>query len=358
MKLAVIAVTQRGATLAQHVAAQLTERQHSVQVFAKEGRSTQPGQQAFSSLGDITAQLFAQYDGLIFIMAAGIVVRVIAPFLQHKSQDPAVVVMDDHGQHAISLLSGHLGGANELTQQVAACSGACPVITTATDVAGKTAADMLAVKLNLTIESFHVLKTINAALVHDETVDFFIDEQLPQLETLRQKARTGFQVELQPIKITPAFTDQAKQVLITDRLQPTIAKTLLLRPRTLSVGVGCRRGTPGTAIIAAIEDACRSIERSPLSIASINSIVLKQDEPGLLEAIAHYHAVSRFYTAPQLQQCIDEQQLTISNFVKQEIGVGNVCEAAAMLAGQTNRLLLTKTRYPNITIAIALVSSK
>ena len=129
MKFAVISVTLKGALLGEKLHGQLDDK---IDLYAKAKGPLHSETAAYDNLSVLVNDIFDKYDGLIFIMATGIVVRVIAPHIRDKRYDPAVVVMDDAGIHAISLLSGHLGGANELTEQVAAAVGARPVITTAT----------------------------------------------------------------------------------------------------------------------------------------------------------------------------------------------------------------------------------
>ena len=143
----------------------------------------------FQSLSESLARSFDQYTGHIFIMSTGIVVRMIAPLIRCKTSDPAVVVVDDLGKHAVSLLSGHLGGANVLTQKVAQIIGANPVITTATDVNNVPAVDVLAKEKKLFIENPNAIKTINMALLKGEKIfvhDPFdiIGNSLPNSEPL------------------------------------------------------------------------------------------------------------------------------------------------------------------------------
>lgn len=155
MKCAIISVTNHGAVLGNKLSDSLVALNHKVTVFAKKGRNPLQAV-SYDSLSALTSEIFAHYEGLIFIMATGIVVRVIAPFVKDKRIDPAVVVMDEQGTFAISLLAGHIGGANELVTLIGHTMGARPVITTATDVSGKPAVDVLAVKLNRNIELFPV----------------------------------------------------------------------------------------------------------------------------------------------------------------------------------------------------------
>lgn len=355
MKLAVISVTNQGARLAGRLAQQLRLASHQVDIFAKEGRNPF-GHKPYESLSALISEKFSCYEGFIFIMATGIVVRVIAPYIQDKRTDPAIVVMDEQGQYAISLLAGHIGGANELSELIGQVSGATPVITTATDVGKKPAADVLAVKLNRSVQPFSNLKQINGAIVHGDQVRFFIDKTLPNQEFYAQTAeKLGILLD-DIAEMSTAQYDGA--VLITDEIMTVNKPHVYLRPIPLAVGIGCRRDTPDTAILAAVTEACYTIGSSVQHIAIIGSTVVKQDEVGLLAVIQQLAVPSRFFTNEELQECIDQYQLDVSSFVQKQIGVGNVCAAAAILAGQSNKLLLPKTKYKNVTVAIAPVKSQ
>ncbi|WP_378956296.1 cobalt-precorrin 5A hydrolase [Pelosinus sp. sgz500959] len=355
MKLAVISVTNQGAKLANQLADQLRLVGHQIELFAKEGRNPL-GHASYDSLSTLISKSFSRYEGFIFIMATGIVVRVIAPYIQDKRIDPAVVVMDEQGQYAISLLAGHIGGANELCEMIGHRIGAIPVITTATDVGKKPAADVLAVKLNRDIQPFSALKQINGAIVHGDQVRFFIDKRIPNQEFYTQTAEK-LGIRLDTIEdVTTARYDAA--VLVTDETLAVNKPHLYLRSIPLAVGIGCRRDTPVADILAAVTAACQSIGSTTSHIAMIGSTVVKQDEVGLLALIEQLAVPSHFFSNEELQQCIDEYQLDVSSFVQKQIGVGNVCAAAAILMGQTNKLLLPKTKYKNVTVAIAPVKSQ
>jgi len=354
MRLAIISVTNQGALLGSAVADTLCN-DHQVDVFAKQSRNPL-NVTPYESLSTLLPDIFSCYDGFIFIMATGIVVRVIAPYIQDKRIDPAIVVMDENGQYVISLLSGHIGGANELATLVGELVGAQPVITTATDVGKKPAVDMLAVKLNLQIEPFSQLKYLNAAIVNGDRVNFFIDTSLPNQELYWQTAEK-LGILLQDIKqIHTAAYDAA--VCITDQDLSVSKLHLYLKPMPLAVGIGCRRGTTSAEILAAVTDACYQIGYRTDSVTMIASTIVKQDEAGLLAVIEQLAVRSHFFVNEQLQQCIDKHQLEVSNFVKKQIGVGNVCAASAILAGKTNKLLLPKTKYKNVTVAIAPAKSQ
>ena len=194
MSTAIVSVTIRGAKLGQTIRQRLLENMNTIAkeafirteersddkiiCYEKEERFSGGEAITYKSIGNLMETLFASYDKVLCIMATGIVVRVIAPLIRHKSVDPAIVVMDERGQYAISLLSGHLGGANEWTAEIAQAVGAEPVITTATDVNGLLAPDVLARKLGLQVENFDTLVAVNSALVNGENVSYYMDEEL------------------------------------------------------------------------------------------------------------------------------------------------------------------------------------
>lgn len=350
MKLAIIAVTNKGAYLAEKIAQKFT----NYDIFVKNGRNPLNYSYEYTSLRELMPSIFAGYDALVFVMAAGIVVRVIAPYIQDKRTDPAVVVAGEDGRHVISLLSGHIGGANELAATIAENIGATPVITTATDLGNQPAADVLAVKLGLKIEPFAHLKHINAAAANGEKVTFFLDQALPLSTVYHQQAkRLG--IPLEEMNNAGLCRGDHAAVVITDQCLDLTRPHLFLRPPTLAVGIGCRRGATEAEITGAARTACASIGRSLSSVAVIGSTTLKQDEAGLLAAAQALEVPLKFYDNTQLSAVIEKYQLDVSNFVNDQIGVGNVCEAAALLASQTSGLLLPKTKFSKVTIAIAQV---
>ncbi|MDU2066549.1 MAG: cobalt-precorrin 5A hydrolase [Sporomusaceae bacterium] len=353
MRLAIIAVTSKGANLADQLAQSL---KLDVTVYAKQGRTTNRLHHTYEKVSTVIDEIFAVYDGLIFIMATGIVVRVIAPHITDKRFDPAVVVLDDMGKHAISLLSGHLGGANELTLTVAKAIDAVPVITTASDTAQKVAADTLAVKLNLAIEPFDQLKVLNASIVNEDRVLFCLDGQLPEAATYHRLAEE-MGVNLETMDRLGDTDSYDSAVVITDKDLYMTKPHVYLRPATLFVGIGCRRGTSSAMIYEALTQSCKKIGRSMKSIAALATVDIKKDEIGLLSASQQLALPVKYYNSKTLQACVNQYKLTESDFVKEQIGVGNVCEAAAILGGKSHKLLLPKTKYQKVTIAISEVNS-
>jgi cobalt-precorrin 5A hydrolase len=265
-----------------------------------------------------------------------------------------VVVVDEKGQFAISLLSGHLGGANLLATQLADLMGATPVITTATDVQGLPAIDMVAKKLGLRIDSFKQLKFINSAIVNRGTVDIYTDIDRPSL------LRRCPELEISTIAIKPIAEYNVQQitadvvVLISDRvLEQASVPTLVLRPQTLSIGIGCRRGTSEQEIINAILRSCEEAQRSPNAIRGLHTAWVKFDEDGLLQAGKSLQVPVVCYSQAQLQKTIDQYEIPTSQYVMEQIGVGAVCEPAAILGTRQGNLILPKRSYSGITVAIA-----
>ena len=354
MKIAIVSVTLKGSFLGETLGAKLNA---DVDLFSWARGSLHASTYPFDNLSKHVAKIFYEYDGLIFIMATGIVVRVIAPFMLDKRSDPAIVVLDDAGANAISFLSGHIGGADELTRDVAAAIGARPVITTATEVANLPAPDVLAVKMDLFIEPFEEMKAVNDAIADGKRVPFFVDRDVADVKKYFNWA-TDMGIELKGIEELRDFSSYDAAVIITDKILMMPQLHVYLRPATLSIGISCRRGTSSSEILTAINDACYKIGRSPKSIAIIGSDSTKQEEIGLLATSQQLETPAEFYTNEQLQTVIERQHLKVSPMVEKEIGVGNICEAAALLGARSSSLLLPKTTYPKVTVAIAEVTSR
>lgn len=382
LRIAVMAVTAKGAALGQQVAAQLRQSGDAVVCYEKSGRESGDEAIVYTSLKPMMEEIFNGYDRLLFIMATGIVVRMIAPYVVHKSSDPAVVVMDEGAHHAISLLSGHLGGANEWTAEIAQIAGADPVITTATDVNGLPAPDVLARKLGLAVDDFTDLRHVNAAIVAGEPVRYYLDTSLSEFETYREQAMAygitivpfdgaacqgsdlprsnGDKVDqLQRTDIVKSTGDNGcdivVRIIITDRVMTVAGTRLFLRPKTMTVGIGCRRDTPAEMIEAAVLDSLANLGRSPKSVYGAASVIVKADEKGLLAAMKRLGWPIQFYTQEEMKPLIAAADIEESNFVKQTIGVGNVCETTAMLLAKSRELWQKKTVYPRTTVAIARV---
>ena len=292
MRTAIISLTAKGARLAEEISTKV-----GGQTFTK-GKN-------FNKLADLVTGIFGKFDGLIFICAAGIAVRMIAPHIISKLSDPAVLVIDESGQNVISLLSGHVGRANELAVEIASAIEANPVITTATDVEGKFSIDAVASRLGLIPEPKEAIKAINAAILRGE--DVFV----------------------------------------------TVGDVRLnLIPQNLIAGVGCRRGTSSLKIFEAIQRACAMIHQPIERVKLLASVDAKKDEVGLVSLAEVMDLELKFFSPSELQKKINEYQLDESKFVTRSVGVGNVCEAAALCCVEGARFALPKTAFKGVTVAL------
>ena len=346
MRCAVFTATPRGTKTALRVRASLDA---SVDIFVKAGQEMPAEVRVYKRLAPQVEAAFHQYDALVFIMATGIAVRMIAGSLKSKLEDPAVLVLDEEAQHVISLLSGHIGGANELTRELAASLGADPVITTATDVQKKLAVDVAAARLALRPSPKEQIKRFNSAVIDGEAIRYVIDEKLARasfykkrLDDMRLTALFGR--ELPPKEGLTAFITADESVRRED--------VICLVPRRLVAGIGCRRGTEMSEIRAALEAALTKIGRSIADVSLLASTEAKADEAGLLALSAELKRDIRFHSNEKMQETIDAYGLSESPFVKKNIGIGNVAEAAALASVPAGRLALAKTRFEKVTVAL------
>jgi cobalt-precorrin 5A hydrolase len=338
----VIALTPNGAALARRLCRSLA----GAQCWLSQAHALEPGDLAFVSLSQALKEAFGRRENLVCIMAAGIVVRSIAPFLMGKASDPAVVVVDEAGQFAISLLSGHLGGANDLAQEVAQILGGTPVITTATDVQGLPAIDLLAAEQGLTIENLAEVRIISMTLLEGRPVRV-VDPQ-------------GYLAEMvaaNPERFSPeSDLDQALNVTgpavyVGFRERPWPRDWLRLRPRNLVAGMGCHKGTTEKELIDFIEYTFQQAGLSLLSLKALATIEAKKEEPGLQKAARSLGVEFLWFTAQELERVPTPNP---SSRVARHMGVVSVSEAAALKAGGVE-LIVPKRKTENATLAIARV---
>lgn len=304
----------------------------------------------FKSLAEKIKEKFTEYSGHVFIFSTGIAVRVIAPLLQSKLKDPAVVVIDDRACHAISLVSGHIGNANELAEKIAELTGADPVITTATDVNNLPSIDMIAQKHNLIIENPKMIKKINMAFLKKKKINLidpyglvsqFLPDKFYKLHETDQDLR-------QP---PPTTFSTLPSVLCSDEIINISRETLILRPLSLIVGIGCNRNTSSCEIKNFLKKTFNDLLLSLKSIKFLASSDIKQDEKGLLELADEMNLQIKFYNKDQLNSVKTIQNP--SAMVEKHIGVKSVCEAAAILASKNGKLLVPKMKKGNVTLAVA-----
>ena len=347
MRIAVIAVTERGAGLGLRVSRILSESGHQAKVFTVSGAAFQMDgvERLQGTLGSEMGGIFKQYRGLLMIMALGIVVRTIAPHIVDKRSDPAVVAMDEGGSHAISVLSGHTGGANDLARLIARHTGARAVITTATDVMGAPAVDVLARDFKLEPEPADSVKKINAALARGEKLHWFSEYPLPLEESEYLSPRPWEALENHCGDWRALVTGRSNMVA-GDR-------DVLLRPRNLVAGVGSKKGIERSAVIAEITGALAASGRSSLCLKAMATIEQKSFEKGIVEAAEELKVPLLSFKIKDINRAIEDFGLKKSEYVTGKMGVGGVCEPAAMLACRKGILLAGKIKGPGVTVALA-----
>ena len=347
-KIAIWAVTEKGVHLAVKLAENLKETEL---YFSSNSCKSFSFAHLFDRLSIAVKEEFNNYTGHVFIMSTGIVIRIIAPLIKSKLSDPAVVVMDELGYHAISLLSGHIGGANELAEAVARITGAEPVITTATDINRVPAIDLIAKKLKLHIENPEAIKNINMAFLSGKKIIFH--DPLKLMTGIIPKSyislkKLNFFADKNASHETPSvFIDYVKKDL------PDFV--LVLRPQTLVAGMGCNRDTSMKEMKDVLFKTLEKFSLARQSLKYIASIDIKNDEIGLLKLAKDLDLPIKFFSRKELSQVEDIK--TPSDMVKKHIGVKSVCEAAAILASSHGKLIVPKQIMGNVTTAIARISS-
>lgn len=306
---------------------------------------------------------FGRYDSLVCIMATGIVVRILAPLIVHKTSDPAVVVLDQKGKYAISLLSGHLGGANDLAREMAVISGGEAVITTATDVAGELSFDTFAKKHDMAIENIGQLKHISGALLSGKKVNVFTDKNAAELYPELAKEQKRGMIAILPLSEffkTYTIESNIPAVVIDERLfvssstVPQAAPVLYLRPRTICAGIGCKRNMEQKPIEEALLQTLKEEGLHPLSLKCIATIPLKSDELGIIGTAANLNVPLKIIPTEKIEK-LDISQLGIatSEFVASQTGVLSVSTACSYLASGKGEILRDKAKYKGITIALS-----
>ena len=309
----------------------------------------------FARLKDAVADNFWEYPAHIFIMSTGITVRMIAPLIEHKTHDPAVLAADEKGLHIISLLSGHLGGANALTLKIAKLIRADPVITTATDIQGVPAIDLLAKEKNLIIENSDAIKYVSMALLTGKPVTIhdpyrILHHDLKAVVNIKHPT-SNVQHRISNVEYPIFNIEQPSGVFVDDICQPLPKKILVLRPASLVAGIGCNRNTSVDEIRMQLEDVLARFNLSQMSLKCLASIDLKADEKGLLTLAEELNLPLKFYNREELNSV-----KTIENpsaVVEKYVGVKGVCEAAAILGANQGQLIAPKQKTPNVTVAIA-----
>ncbi len=330
MKSAVFAFSRRGLNTARRVRQALVDGE--CRLYAAERLAGDEFAPIAGPLAAFTGPVFRWADALIFVGSCGIAVRAVAPHVRDKSTDPAVIAVDETARFVVPLLSGHIGGANQLARTLAAALDATGVVTTATDVNGKFSVDAWAAEQGLYIDSLKAAKAASAAILEEPVPlksDFPIAGELPPGVVRGESGPVG--------------------ICVSWRKQEPFGKTLLLVPKVVRLGIGCRRGVDRETISTVVRDA---LDRNGIHACAVKcaaSIDLKKDEPGLLAFGQSAGLPVEFYTAEELQKI--EGEFTPSTFVRSVTGVDNVCERAALTGG--GELIVKKTARDGVTVAAA-----
>lgn len=320
MRIGFVAITRGGKELARQLAGRLDGA-----TFLEQAKG--------QKVAEVIAAGWQSCDGLVCIMAAGIVVRAIAPLLQDKLVDPCVVVMDEKGRHAISLLSGHMGGGNDLARRVAKLSGGTPVITTASDTLDLVALDLWAKEKGLLTPGREQLTAAATLLANRGELRLYTDEGVTSL----------------PPGLIQVDKPERADIIVSISTRLGNAATIF-RPRTLVIGIGCNRGTPAGEFETALAELLANLHLSKASVRNLASIDKKNDEPGLLQFAADNGWRIEFFPGEQINTLTN---VAISFAALKAVGAIGVAEPAALLSAQSNHLESRKRKWKNVTMAIA-----
>ncbi len=319
LRWSIISFTEKGAELAEKIKRLSKEQQLPCEIHTYHGRKQ------VENLNAWTKEQFSLRNVILFIGACGIAVRTIAPFLKDKLTDSPVLVLDEAGNYVIPLLSGHVGGANEIALLLAELLGAVPVITTATDINNTFAIDVFAKKHDLSIDKKEGIKKVSAKVLEKKKLS---------------------------MAIAPEYAAKVDVAIgaLEDGKKPEALLTLI--PKEYILGIGCRRNKEEQELKAFAENCLKEAGVDWKQIRAIASIDKKKDEKAILKLAAEHGIPFLVFDAESLSRV--PGTFDASAFVESQVGVDNVCERAAMAACRDNgRLVLQKRAENGMTLAIA-----
>ena len=344
MRLSIISFTENGKQLSESIV-KLLERELEIRLYTKCEAGIKDDLYSDilfvkTSVGDWAKERMQEQNALLFIGACGIAVRAVAPHLTDKLHDVPVLVMDEKGKYVIPILSGHMGGANDLANHIAKKTGAVPVITTATDLNKKFAVDLFAKRNSLYITNKDGIVKVSSKILAGKEITICIE--------------TGHEITCEEtgVRIVPYPPDRFVDVVVTSK-DDVFDTSLLLKPREYVIGIGCKKGKKADEIDDFILKAIKKKGISIMQIFALSSISQKQNEQGIIEWCRTEGIPFFTYTAEELQEV--NGTFTKSVFVKNQVGVDNVCERAAVKAcGEGGKLICPKVAENGMTIAIAM----
>ncbi|MCM1258696.1 MAG: cobalamin biosynthesis protein [Roseburia sp.] len=366
----IIGFTEKGLGLGQKIKKRFD---FNAQLFQKTTQDIELGEKVAGTLEQWTREAFLNADIILFIGACGIAVRSIAPFLTDKWHDPAVLVMDEGGNHCISLLSGHTGGGNQWCEKIAEIVGASPVITTATDVNGMFAVDVFAKDNYLQIKETKLAKEVSAAVLAGEKIPLVIEEEIltinGKIELIKVKLDldnngislfTEGQLKLLELQLGKEISGRFGIYVGVRKRELPFEKTLHLIPKSLILGLGCKKGISGETLNKRVDLFCREKNLMREAFCGVSTIDLKKEEPGLLEFCQKAELPLITYSPEKL--CLLKGNFTASPFVEQTTGVDNVCERSALTLAleQGGAAELLEGKYPGegVTAAAAIMQKE
>lgn len=290
---------------------------------------------------NILEYIWNQYDGLVFISATGIAMRMSAKYIKDKRIDPAVVVVDDLGKFSISLLSGHIGGANALARYIADQIDALPIITTATDNRDIESVDMFANSNDYYIEDIKSITKITSMMVNGKTIGLYTEE--------RKSIKYKNTIIIESLKNIDPRIEGIIIVSSQEKIDNIPIPFVVLRPKNINLGIGCRKGIKSTKIINAILELFKVYNLSINSIKSIGTVEAKKDEKGIIDTSLYFDCPLEIFCIDEIRKV--EDGFIKSQFVKDTIGVYSVSGPVAYLLG--GKMIVEKSKQCGITISVA-----
>lgn len=297
-------------------------------------------------LHEITKHVMKESKAIIFISSTGIAVRAIAPFLEGKDKDPGVVVVDLGCKYAINILSGHIGGGNELTYNVSEILNIMPIITTASDNLGIIAPDLLAQQNNLAIEDLKKAKYIAAVLVNNEIIGIKDDYDMLEISKGYEKIK---ELTENCIWITHNLKDYTLQE--NDNKAIDYSKVLRLIKKDIVLGIGCRRGTSYEKLKEFVENYLVKYNFDIKAVATIVSVDVKANEEGIIKLAKNLNCPFKTFSKEAIRTVQDKYEK--SEFVLKTLGITGVCEPCVDLAG--GKVVVSKLKHEGMTLAIGLL---